>query len=276
MTEQRLAENQVWDLLYLSTRTVPQGGWRRYWKLLRALDVLADCAAMPGRRRALEAARSGPARNVLVVGVEVPGREADLQHVSRRIMAGTHHRVTLSTVPMKPQGKFDNINEALQGSDLQHYEWLLVIDDDVSIPDDFLDLILQFATRHDLKLAQPAHCYRSYSTYAVTERRMGSLVRQTAFVEIGPVTLLHRDTFAELLPFPSLRWAWGLDFLWADIAKRHGWRIGVIDAVPVQHLRPVAKTYSDQAARQEGFDFLKSRGLGMTRDDMLGLGHKLS
>jgi hypothetical protein len=85
-------------------------------------------------------------------------------------------------------------------------------------------------------------------------------VRETSFVEIGPVTAFHRDTFATLLPFPELRMGWGLDAHWAAVAREHGWRIGVVDATPVGHtLRPAADAYPREAAAAEARAFLAGR-----------------
>jgi hypothetical protein len=74
------------------------------------------------------------------------------------------------------------------------------------------------------------------------------LAHRTRFVEIGPVTALSATAAATLLPFPDLRMGWGLDARWAAIAAEHGWPIGVIDATPVRHLRPVATDYPRDAA----------------------------
>ena len=62
-----------------------------------------------------------------------------------------------------------------------------------------------------------------------------SLVRETRFVEIGPLTAFGRRAAAELLPFPELRFGWGLDLHWAALAAERGWRLGVVDATPVRH-----------------------------------------
>jgi len=79
-------------------------------------------------------------------------------------------------------------------------------------------------------------------------------------VEIGPVTAFHADTFAALLPFPPLRMGWGLDVHWAAIARRHGWRLGVVDALPVAHLSaPVADAYPRVEAVAEAEAFLDGR-----------------
>jgi hypothetical protein len=85
-------------------------------------------------------------------------------------------------------------------------------------------------------------------------------VRETAFVEIGPVFALRSTTFETLLPFPPLRMGWGLDAHWSAVARERGWRLGVIDATPVGHdLRPIAGSYDRGAAIAEARDFLAGR-----------------
>jgi hypothetical protein len=85
--------------------------------------------------------------------------------------------------------------------------------------------------------------------------------RETTFVEIGPATLFARPAFEALLPFPEdLRMGWGLDAHWSAIARENGWRIGIVDAVPVGHvLRPVASDYPHRQAIDEARDFLNGR-----------------
>src|SRR5205085_6742958 len=90
--------------------------------------------------------------------------------------------------------------------------------------------------------------------------RPGALVREMRFVEIGPVTAFRRDAASELLPFPPLRYGWGLDLAWGAIARERGWRCGVVDALPVRHERArIALTYSPDAAIAEAREFLAAR-----------------
>ena len=77
----------------------------------------------------------------------------------------------------------------------------------------------------------------------MTRRRPGLTARRTRFVEIGPVTAIRADAFDALLPFPDLQMGWGLDAYWSALAAEHGWKLGVIDAVPVRHVQPVAAAY---------------------------------
>ena len=85
-------------------------------------------------------------------------------------------------------------------------------------------------------------------------------MRETGFVEIGPVTAFHAETFETLLPFPPLRMGWGLDVHWAALARERGWRMGIVDAVPVLHaLAPPAAAYPRDAAIAEARAFLDGR-----------------
>jgi hypothetical protein len=135
-----------------------------------------------------------------------------------------------------------------------------VLDDDVELPRGFLDRFLFLCERFDLQLAQPAHRLNSHAAWPQTRRRAASVVRETHFVEIGPVTAFSSATFATLLPFPALRMGWGLDAHWAAIAQEHGWRCGVTDAVAIRHrAAPAADAYSREAAIAEARAFLAER-----------------
>ena len=130
-----------------------------------------------------------------------------------------------------------------------------MIDDDIVLPNGFLDRFLFLAERFSLDLAQPAHRLSSHAAWRVTRRRYSDVVRETRFVEIGPLTAFARPTFSTLLPFPDLRMGWGLDLHWAAIARERGWRCGVIDALrsaiaPPPPLAPTrASKHSQRHAR---------------------------
>jgi len=68
------------------------------------------------------------------------------------------------------------------------------------------------------------------------------------------------DGPAEFVPFPPLRYGWGLDVHWSALARERGWRLGVVDALPVRHdAVPVASGYSREAAAAEAREFLRDR-----------------
>jgi GT2 family glycosyltransferase len=217
---------------------------------------------LSGRRLRLNVAarHDPPRRKVLVLGVERPEHGALAQKIRRELLR-SRHDVELHTGPPGDLGKFENLNLLLagrvRGSSIPDHDWLLVIDDDVELPHDFLDRFLFLAERFSLDLAQPAHQLNSHAAWLVTRRRPGSVVRETSFVEIGPVTAFARSTFSTLLPFPSLRMGWGLDLHWAALAREHGWRCGVIDATAIGHrVAPAANAYSREVAVAEARAFL--------------------
>jgi hypothetical protein len=198
----------------------------------------------------------GPPRSVLVIGIERPG---NLMPVLRAELERSHHDLTVVTGPPGERGKFQNLNALLADHDVAAYDWVLVVDDDVEVPPSFLDRFLALAERHDLQLVQPAHRLTSHAAWTVTRRRPASLVRETAFVEIGPITAFSRPAAQVLLPFPDLRMGWGLDVHWSAVAQERGWKIGVIDATPILHTVPAAETYPRDAATAEAKAFLATR-----------------
>jgi hypothetical protein len=140
------------------------------------------------------------------------------------------------------------------------FDWILAVDDDLVLPPRFLDRFVALCERFGLDLAQPAQTLRSHSAWRVTRRRPASLVRETRFVEIGPLTAFGRRAAAGLLPFPELRFGWGLDLQWGALAGQRGWRLGVVDATPVRHeSATVGSAYPRAEAEAEAADFLASR-----------------
>ncbi len=128
------------------------------------------------------------------------------------------------------------------------HDWLLVIDDDVELPRGFLDRFLFLCERFSLALAQPAHRLDSHAAWPVTRRRRERRARH-ALRGDRPGDGVRQSTFAVLLPFPELRMGWGLDVHWAALAREHGWRCGVVDAVSIRHrAAPAAAAYGREAA----------------------------
>jgi hypothetical protein len=229
----------------------------------RAVALDALCSLLSALRlvpwRLHRAATHGPRRRILVLSVEredVP----NLLPAARAELLRSRHEVRLATAPAGTRGKFENLGALLEAHPADGYDWLLVLDDDVALPREFLDEFIFLAERFRLRLAQPAHRHRSHAAFAVTRRRPGRVARETSFVEIGPVTAFHRDVLSTLLPFPPLRAGWGLDAHWSAVAKQRGWPIGIIDATPIRHgLRLIASSYDRGAAIDEARRFLAGR-----------------
>ncbi len=245
---------------FLSGQSGTVGGMDGIVRDLR--DAATDTWEIASARRlrlSLAARHEPPLRKVLAIGITRP-EHARLAVGIRQELERSRHEVELHTRPPGELGKFENLNRLLAEHPASAHDWLLVVDDDIELPRGFLDRLLFLCERFDLQLAQPAHRSRSHGAWPVTRRRSGSVVRETRFVEIGPVTAFARVTFETLLPWPPLRMGWGLDAHWAALAREHGWRCGVVDAVAIAHrAAPAASAYSYEMAVSEAREFLAQR-----------------
>ena len=239
----------------------------------RLIDVALDVRLALGAAGRAARAATGPRRHVIVAGIY--GDDADW--IARAVAELRRTRHDLEVVlgargraadPLRDVtaadglagGKFQNVDAILADRDPAGRDWLILIDDDVLLPRGFLDRFVAICDALDFALAQPAQTWMSHAGWRVTRRRGGSVARETGFVEVGPVTAFRADATAALFPFPSLRYGWGLDVHWAAIARERGWKLGVVDALPVRHDRkPVATAYAHAEAVEEARRFLSDR-----------------
>jgi len=253
--------------------------------LLHAHDRWLDARlATSGALRGLDRlARATPRRRVLVV---IPARpkNAGLVEALRGPLASDHHDVDLRIVDPAGRARFAVIeDEALRAGPSPGappsqedaaavpahapstagpaFDWLLIVDDDVALPAHFLDRFVALCEAAELDLAQPAHRRHGHAAWEVTRRVPGAVWRETTFVEIGPVTAISRRAAGVLLPFPEgTGMGWGLDAHWAAVAAEHGWRLGITDALPVDHTAAPAGTgYSREEARASAAALLADR-----------------
>jgi hypothetical protein len=257
---------------FLSGEARSVGGRRARLRARVTDSVLSARASIARVDAQLEAlATAAPRRSVLVMSIYRPPAERVVRALPA-LRSRVGHEVVLrlgstggSVAGLAEHtiadelggGKFENLNALWPG---EPPDWTLVVDDDVGLPHRFLDRFIGVAERFELAMAQPAQTHSSHAAWSFTRRRAGALLRETRFVEIGPVTAFRRDAAAELIPFPPLRYGWGLDAHWAAVAEERGWRLGVVDALPVRHDEgAVAATYSGDEAIAEARRFLADR-----------------
>jgi hypothetical protein len=153
--------------------------------------------------------------------------------------------------------KFIVLNRLLANEILGDYDFVLISDDDISLPDNFLDNYLDLVLRYGFALAQPARTHQSYIDHHFVAQMEGLVARRTRFVEIGPLISIRRDFFSILLPFDETSpMGWGYDFVWPCLVEERGLRMGIIDATPVEHSlrKPVAYySYKDASGTMEAF-----------------------
>jgi hypothetical protein len=258
--------------------------WRRAKRTLGEVAFTAIDFALLTGPRVDRLAGTQTSRRVLVASVYRPG---SLLAGALPCLRSDRHEVTLAlgaveaaapelaehtVVERLGGGKFENLNRVLEAAGTEgsagesaspaalDFDWILAVDDDLALPPRFLDRFVALCERFSLDLAQPAQTLRSHSAWRVTRRRPASLVRETRFVEIGPLTAFGRRAADELLPLPKLRFGWGLDLHWAALAAERGWRLGVVDATPVRHeSATVGTAYPRAEAEAEAAEFLVTR-----------------
>ena len=150
-----------------------------------------------------------------------------------------------------PGPKWTGLRVALEEWDgWRDYDYVWMPDDDIYVDQDTVSRM--FATAHatGLDLFAPALHESSHFAHFDTMRNRRFHGRRVGFVEIM-VPGFSRAALERLLPTldeSETGWGWGLDSVWPKLL---GYRdVGVIDATPVIHTRPVGQMRDpDLAAR---------------------------
>lgn len=123
------------------------------------------------------------------------------------------------------------------------YDAIWFPDDDVDMDGASICRMFDLFVAHGLSLAQPALTHDSYFSHSAVLRDPGYILRHCNFVEVmAPV--FSREALALLAPtFVHSGIGWGLDFLWPRLLQREtrGHLMGIIDATPMRHTRPVGR-----------------------------------
>ncbi|MDT7537965.1 MAG: hypothetical protein QOI82_1550 [Actinomycetota bacterium] len=164
---------------------------------------------------------------------------------------GEHPDLATVTVGTGPGKKFELLNRILDGKPPKPGHDIVVTDDDVTLSPGGLRALLALGHRAGFGLFQPAHGRHSTASHAITRRRHGALARETTFVEIGPVFVVAPSATQLLLPFPAdAGMGWGLELQWRALRDR-GLRMGIVDAVRVNHPDTPGSTYDDGVEARE-------------------------
>ncbi|HEX4963506.1 MAG TPA: hypothetical protein VF173_21940 [Thermoanaerobaculia bacterium] len=211
-----------------------------------------------------------PQTKVLVVGVYLADKPNNIDSIVSALAAATKYdvhqswaalgagpsprvrSVTRMTV-LSSMPKFALINDLLARHRLDDYEYLILCDDDVELPERFLDRFLTLQEQLDFRLAQPARSSASHIDHPIVEQQLGVLARQTWFVESGPMVCAHRSVFDLLLPFPlESPMGWGYEGVWSLELARRGLKMGIVDAFPIEHRMRRPVTYYRWQEADEG------------------------
>ena len=164
--------------------------------------------------------------------------------------------------------KFIVLNKLLSTEPLDSYDFIIISDDDISLPSDFLDRYLSIVVKHDFAIAQPARTHSSYIDHHFVEQLTGLEARRTRFVEIGPLFSVRRDVYPVIFPFDeSTYMGWGYDFVWPCLMEKLKKRMGIVDATPVEHsMRKSVKNYKYDDAKKTMEQYL-SKNPHLSREE---------
>lgn len=124
-------------------------------------------------------------------------------------------------------------------SSVDKYKYIWLPDDDLKVPVSQINSFLATARNYDLDLCQPSLSWNSYYSHHITLHNTKFLLRYTNFVELM-MPLFRASLLKASLPlFEGRRFGSGLDYLWPRMMQRPLYRSAIIDAVQVQHLRPI-------------------------------------
>ncbi|TFV53881.1 hypothetical protein E4P41_20665 [Geodermatophilus sp. DF01-2] len=161
-----------------------------------------------------------------------------------------------STLGSGPGGRLAHLNRihAQMPADL---DFLVICDDDVRLTRGNIAALLEIMNAGALDIAQPAHDRMSNWSHPITIAEEGCTYRLTTFVEAGPLVALSRLGRGLVFPLPE-GWGmgWGVELLWADTRAT----LGIVDAVRMRHLAPVAHDYDASAEHDRVRRLLVERG----------------
>jgi hypothetical protein len=162
--------------------------------------------------------------------------------------------------------RFTLLNRCVSALEPRGGEWLVVSDDDVAFRRGGPADAAAIASAAGLDLSQPAHTRQSYRNHEHNLRRPLTVARRGSFVEIGPLFVLSPAGRELVLPFrEDTGMGWGTEVEWAALETR-GLRLGIVDAVLMEHLVRAGGSYATEAESAREQAFLRAHGMTVIDD----------
>lgn len=161
-------------------------------------------------------------------------------------------------IHMAVGGKWEGIYQFFEAHPefIEAYDYFWFPDDDIMTSCSAINTIIEIAERYDLKAFQPALDSNSYYAHPITLNHRSFILRYTNFIETM-VPFIDRDILKRMLPlFKKARFGFGFDYIFSQYANGSGGKAqtkaAIIDAITVQHTRPVGGALHSFAEKAGG------------------------
>jgi hypothetical protein len=122
---------------------------------------------------------------------------------------------------------------------LDHYEYIMLPDDDILIGASDINRLFEIAKKHNLTMAQPSMSLSSYISWPILLHVPKFELRYTNFLE-SMACCIKTSYFKELLPmFEKHFTGWGTDLIWTMMMDQPAFKAAIVDAVVMTHTRPL-------------------------------------
>ena len=153
--------------------------------------------------------RTDPRRRVLIVGVYLTFADSAIVPIVDELRRSREWRVDQRWIAIGPEvnnavadvtvrrqegraPKFELMNDLLQTVDSTQYEFVIVCDDDITLPAGFVDRYLALVQRYDFALAQPARTHDSFIDHFFVEQLDGLAPGAPEDLSLGGSAEPHR------------------------------------------------------------------------------------
>jgi hypothetical protein len=168
------------------------------------------------------------------------------------------HELERWTVGTGPGTRGAHLNRLAATAPSEH--WLIQCDDDVAMQSRGLRDWIRLAVKLDLDITQPGQGVGSHAAHAIVRRSRRQLARVSTFVEMGPLIAFSPQVRPHVPPLPEHGFGWGSELHLYDLHAQ-GFRLGIIDAIHMWHLRPAASLYDSAQEYAVMQAMLRERGL---------------
>ena len=131
--------------------------------------------------------------------------------------------------------KLDNFYHFLNQQDIEKYESIWLVDDDIIMNTSSINRMFQIFSEYKLWLAQPSYDKGSLAPHIATRNDPSCILRYTNFVEVG-APIFSTEIISKLKDsFTNSGTGFGLDYIWPSLLGYPTDKIAVIDEITCQH-----------------------------------------